>query len=58
MSDRVLTDAEDPSNVVVIHEFDTMEAAVNYVSRPDLRVFMRELGVVGEPRVEIYVDTD
>lgn len=46
--------AGDPDNVLVIHHFDTVEIAREFLSSPELRAAMDRAGVKGEPRIEIF----
>jgi uncharacterized protein (DUF1330 family) len=45
---------DDPNNVLVIHEFDTVDHARSFFADPALRDAMQRGGVVGEPRIEIF----
>jgi uncharacterized protein (DUF1330 family) len=44
----------DPDNVLVLHEFATVEEAHEFFDSAELRDVMKEAGVLGEPRIEIY----
>ena len=44
-SDRVWRSADDPSMVVVEHEFDSRQAAKEFMDRSDLREAMARAGV-------------
>jgi uncharacterized protein (DUF1330 family) len=46
--------AGDPDNVLVIHEFDSLEIARRFFANPDLRDAMIRGGVKGEPRIEFF----
>ena len=46
--------AGDPDNVLVIHEFDSMENARAFFANPGLRDAMVRGGVKGEPRIEFF----
>lgn len=48
--------ADDPNNVLVVHGFATMADAEKFVAGPEARDAMRQAGVQGQPRVEIYQD--
>jgi hypothetical protein len=43
-----------PNTVLVLHTFDSVDAANAFVSAPELGEAMQKAGVVGEPRIEIY----
>jgi len=43
--------ADDPNNVYMIGEFDSMENAQAFLEESDVREKMAELGVKGEPQV-------
>jgi uncharacterized protein (DUF1330 family) len=45
---------DDPDNVLVIHEFDTVDHARSFFADPVLRDAMQRGGVVGEPRIEVF----
>ena len=47
----VYQSADDPNDVTVTHEFDTLEEARAMVNSTDLREKMREAGVTGAPTV-------
>lgn len=44
--------AGDPDNVLVIHEFDSIDTARASFANPQLRDAMQRGGVKGEPRIE------
>ena len=44
--------SDDPNEIVMIMEWDTVENAQRFLEESDVRERMEELGVVGEP--EIY----
>jgi len=44
----------DPDNVLVIHEFSSVETAREFFANPELRDAMVRGGVKGEPRIEFY----
>jgi uncharacterized protein (DUF1330 family) len=46
--------AGDPSNVLVLHEFDTVEQARSFFADPELQQAMQRAGVKGQPRIEFY----
>ena len=46
--------AGDPDNVLVIHEFDSMETARSFFATPELKDAMVRGGVKGEPRIEFF----
>ncbi|MDQ0690224.1 antibiotic biosynthesis monooxygenase [Arthrobacter sp. W4I7] len=46
--------ADDPSNVLVLHYFDSLETARAFVNHPGLRDAMQQAGMQGEPRFEFY----
>ncbi len=50
---RLVGDGDD---VLVIHHFDTAEAAEAFFNNGDLREGMKAAGVQGPPRIEIYQD--
>lgn len=46
--------AGDPDNVLVIHNFDSVDAAQAFFANPELLEAMHRAGVQGEPRVEFF----
>lgn len=44
----------DPNNVLVLHWFDSMEAAESFFNSPELQGAMQRAGVEGMPRIELY----
>ena len=54
--ERVYRGSDDPSSVLVIHGFGTLAEAKTFLSRDELRDAMRNGGVEGQPRIEIYQD--
>ena len=57
--EAALRAAADGNDVVVVHEFDTMEAAEAFVAmaqQADMQEMMRSLGVVGPVTLEIFVN--
>ena len=47
----VFKSTEDPNDVTVTHDFETLEAARNFVESDRLREVMSQAGVAGEPTV-------
>jgi uncharacterized protein (DUF1330 family) len=46
--------AGDPDNVLVIHEFETVDEARAFFSNPELLAALQRGGVQGHPRIEFY----
>ncbi|MET1155025.1 DUF3764 family protein [Arthrobacter sp.] len=46
--------ADDPDNVLVIHQFDSVETAKAFFARAELKDAMQRGGVQGEPRIEFF----
>lgn len=55
---RVLRDANDPSNVVVISEWPDMKAAQAFATSPSLHEAMGRAGIVGKPDVYFLEQID
>lgn len=53
INDRVLRMVDDPSNVVVIFEYQDLEKAREFASSPDLKAAMEAAGVIEEPTIYI-----
>jgi hypothetical protein len=51
---RVLTLADDAHDVLVTHEFPTVDEAASFASDPDLQAGMAKAGVAGPPQIEIF----
>lgn len=49
--DGVYRSEDDPNDITVYEEFDTMEAAKSFASQDDLKQQMVEIGVQGTPEV-------
>ena len=53
VGDAVYQAADDPNNVTVWHDFETLEAAQSFMDSARLREVMEQAGVAGEPTVWI-----
>lgn len=53
-SESVHRMAGDPDNVLVIHHFDTVDAARAFFANPELIEAIQRSGVQGEPRFEFF----
>jgi hypothetical protein len=51
---RVLQLPDDANDVLVIHEFSTVDEAAGFANDPALRSAMERAGVAGPPRIEIF----
>jgi hypothetical protein len=51
LSDAVFQGAEDPNDVTVFHDFESLEAAEEFVGSDRLREVMEEAGVAGAPTI-------
>jgi len=49
--DAVYQSVDDPNDVTVWHDFETLEAAQEFASSPRLREAMAGAGVAGEPQI-------
>ena len=49
---------DDPNDVTVWHDFDTVEAAQTFAGLDELKNIMMEAGVAGPPTVWIVNETD
>ena len=56
-ADRVLRLPTDANDVLVIHEFPTVENAQAFADDPALSSAMQRAGVAGAPRIEIFAGT-
>lgn len=55
---RLFRAADDPNNVYMMGEFDTVENAQAFVEESDVKERMAELGVKGEPQVAILEELE
>ncbi len=55
---RVNRGLEDPNQIIVVAGFPSGEAARAFASNPDLPEKMKEGGVVGTPRIEMYEEVE
>jgi quinol monooxygenase YgiN len=51
LSAQVFRDAEDPNNLTVINQWDSLENAQKFVQSPDLQAAMEKAGVAGPPTI-------
>jgi len=51
---RVLASPEDANDLLITHEFPTVEQASAFAHDPGLREGMQRAGVAGAPRIEIF----
>jgi|1186.fasta_scaffold20649_2 hypothetical protein len=54
MSESVHRTAGDPDNVLVVHEFGTVDEARAFFADPALLEALKRGGVQGQPRIEFY----
>ena len=52
-ADAVYQAADDPNDVTVCHDFETVDAAQAFIALPELKSAMQELGVSGPPTIWI-----
>ena len=51
IADTVFQAVDDPNDITVTHEFDTLEAAKAFVESEELKKAMQSAGVVGAPTI-------
>jgi len=56
--DMLLRDASDPNSILVLTFWPTAADAQAFATDPRLPEAMQKAGVVSEPRIEIYEETD
>jgi heme-degrading monooxygenase HmoA len=56
--DLLLRDAGDPNDVLVLTFWPSAADAQKFTTDPRLPEVMKKAGVVSEPRIEIYEETD
>jgi uncharacterized protein (DUF1330 family) len=54
LTESVYRMAGDAQNVMVLHEFDTLDHAQAFFADPELKQAMQRGGVQGQPRIEFY----
>jgi len=55
---RVNRSVDDPNLITVVSGFDSLDVLNGFLSDPDLKSKMKEAGVAGEPRIEIYEEVE
>ena len=50
-ADAVYQAADDPNEITVTHDFETLETAQAFAASPELRSAMHDAGVVGAPTI-------
>jgi hypothetical protein len=50
-ADTVYQTADNPNEITVTHDFETLEAAQAFAGSPELRSAMHDAGVVGAPTI-------
>jgi len=50
---RIFRTADDPNNLLLLMEWESIESAQKYIQSEDLRKAMQEAGIVGQP--DIYL---
>jgi hypothetical protein len=53
-SKRVFRDPKDPNELLITHEFPTLEKAQSFLNDPALAEAMKKAGVTGQPRFELF----
>ncbi|MGR3758149.1 MAG: putative quinol monooxygenase [Tranquillimonas sp.] len=56
--EQVYRDPADPDQVLVLHGFETMEAAESFLSSDELRSAMEGAGVAGPPDIRVMTSAD
>lgn len=51
LAESVYQSVDDPNDVTVTHDFETIEAARAFVSSPELKAGMKKAGVSGTPTI-------
>ncbi len=51
---RVLKNPGDANDLLVIHDFPSVDQAEGFANDPDLQAAMSRAGVAGPPRIEIF----
>lgn len=50
-SESAYQSADDPNDVTVIHDFDSIDSARAFAASPELKEAMGQLGVIGKPQI-------
>ena len=56
--DQVLRDSSDPNSILVLTSWPSAAEAQAFATDPRLPDVMKKAGVISEPRIEIYEETD
>jgi hypothetical protein len=51
---RVGRNPQDGNDVLVTHDFDSVDAAQNFAGDPDLQLVMEKAGIAGAPEIAIF----
>ena len=51
---RVARNPEDGNDVLVTHDFDTVDAAQNFAGDPELVAVMEKAGLAGAPEIAVF----
>lgn len=52
--DAVYQQTDNPNDLMIVHDFGTMDEAAAYVESPDLKAAMEQLGVIEAPTITFY----
>jgi quinol monooxygenase YgiN len=52
------TDAENPTEVTILFEWDSAENAQKFIDESDLKEVMQEAGVVGDPEIQMLDEVE
>lgn len=55
---RLFADGEDPNDLTMVFDWDSMENAQAFLEESDLKEVMAEAGVVGEPEVSFVEELE
>ena len=55
---KILRDANDPNKLVIITKWEDVETAKNFAKSKDLRVTMKNAGVIGLPELYFLEDVE
>jgi quinol monooxygenase YgiN len=58
ISYKIWRDAEDPNDLSLLFEWDTIENANKFMNSPELQTAMKEGGVTEKPRIQFLTTLD
>lgn len=51
LSDDIYRDVDNPNNITIVFNWDSLERAKKYAQSPELKEYMQKAGVTGQPNI-------